>query len=225
MANLRNQPPRPERKEAARQELIAESNELFAEFLGIIERVWGHRIEPHARCEKCELHLTLLEIFSGFTSDPSNFTTACPRCTSRVGATLLVSRKNGQETIFFGRAQVLERLPGKEMMDVEAIRTKYPDVFYSSLVHFGSLLNAFRAKNLHYSREKFDWTKGECVLGNMIDRDVADIFGLSAAHVAQMRKDRSIKASSRQESIIPANRRLDLSPPAGEAGAAGPEQK
>jgi hypothetical protein len=156
------------------------------------------------------------EIVAGFKLAADDITTTCPRCSCHMKATFLVDHKAGVEHFFMGLNQTLARLPGKETMDVDDIRKGFPDVFFSALFHWGSLLNAFTRKHKDYRREKVDFeAKAEFCLGQMPDHDVSAIFGLKEAEVTAMRRKRHIKFWPFQGSIIPAKRKIRLVPATG----------
>jgi len=198
-----------EQKQALRLDLIQESDERFGLFLNVVHNVWGYQIQPSARCENCDKVLSVSEIVVGFKSDLNDFTTECPRCKHRFQATNLIDVRTGKEHDFWCANQTLERLPGKEVLEVDDFRKQHPEIFFSAIFHFGSLLNAFKRMGIDYRREKFDLaSKAKFCLGQIPDRDVSAIFGVTPRAVLQMRNSLNIRRYSGSGSILPANRRL-----------------
>lgn len=199
-------------KLSQRQEQLQECNDRFGEFLGFVSLIWGHQMQPSALCERCGISLSITEIVLGFKSDVNDFTTQCPKCKQRFEPTNLVDQRSGEEHGFWCANQTLERLPGKEVLEVEDFKEQHPEVFFSALFHFGSLLNAFKRKGIEYRREQFDWSsKAKFCLGQIPDTDLSDLFGVSRYEVSQMRKKLNIPRYSGKGSIIPANRHLSFS--------------
>ncbi len=201
-----------EQRMEQRQEQLEVSNDRYLYFLHFVTTVWGHTIQPSARCPKCNKGLMVAEIVIGFKTDVNDFTTACPQCKHRFEPTNLVSQRTGEEYRFWCNPQTRERLPGLEGLEVDDFRKQHPHIYFSAIFHFGSLFNAFRHVHIEYRREKFDWTtKARFCLGQVSDKDISAIFGVSVAKVSTMRKSLKIERYRGKGSVIPANWQHSLS--------------
>ena len=58
----------------------------------LIQQIRDTIITPKSRCPKCRRELTEDEIRAGWTTSPTDFTTACPRCHARFKARLILTR-------------------------------------------------------------------------------------------------------------------------------------
>jgi hypothetical protein len=200
-----------EQKHALRQEQIHDHNERYDQFLNLVRDVWGHEMQPSARCERCEKTLSITEIVLGFKTDVNDFTTECPRCKYRFEATNMIDQRTGREHGFWCALQTLERLPGLEKLETEELRVQQPEIFFSAIFHFGSLLYAFKRAGIEYRRERINWiSKAKFCLGHISDRDVSELFGVSRNEVSRVRNELRIPKYVGKGSIIPVNREICL---------------
>lgn len=194
-----------------RQEHVRESTGRYNEFLSFVSTAHNIKMTPSATCPKCSQSLMIAEIVLGFKTDVNDYTTECPRCKQRFEPTNLLSFQTGKEVGFWCNPQTRERLPGKEMLELADFEKQHPEIYYSAIFWFGSLLNAFKAIGVEYRREKFDIeSKARTCLGQISDKDVAAIFGISVYRVSQMRSNLRIPPYGGKGSIIPANWQMSL---------------
>ncbi len=189
-----------------RVDQIDTGNWYYASFIDFIDRAIGHQILPSATCLNCYHELSIAEIVVGFKRDRDDFTTQCPTCKKRFEATNLLDRRTGKETQFWCDEQTLARLYSKEHLEVEEFEAKHPEIYYSALFHFGSLLNAFSKIKIKYHKEKLNWPdKAKLFLGQIPDIDVAKVFGVKISEIRKARIEFGIDAFPRSKSIMPAN--------------------
>lgn len=189
-----------------RTDRIDTGNWYYACFIDFIDRAIGHQILPSATCLNCYHELSVAEIIVGFKRDRDDFTTQCPACKKRFEATNLLDRRTGKETGFWCDIQTLARLHDKAHLEVEEFEVKYPEIYYSALFHFGSLLHAFSKVNIKYHKEQLNWRdKAKLFLGQIPDVDVAKVFGAKITEIRKARIELRIDPFPRSKSIMPAN--------------------
>lgn len=173
-------------------------NELFARRLALLEALGVERWTPHAECPRCGYALTPAEILDGFLDDPRDFSTKCPRCTSRrFPAQLSLPSDAGSTTlIFYCAIQVQSMLRAAKKFSPEAIEQLNPSLYRSALIHFGSMANAFKTIGVSVSTsEKTAWrAKVLPFLGTMPDTHIARIVGKSPSAIRKLRYEHDIDA-------------------------------
>lgn len=172
--------------------------------LDLHDAVYERRFEPKADCPQCGRQLTVIEILKGFTSDPADVTTLCPSCKHRFPAQLhaLLSHVSSMRVSFFCPSQTIARLRGFEHFNFEEIKRKDPSILYSALIHFGTLQNAFRQVGVDYAEDPKpqSWQERiESFLGQISDRDIAEIVGVRRSDIAVLRRRRNIHAFRRRD--------------------------
>jgi hypothetical protein len=185
---------------------IDTGDQYYGNFIEFIDRAFGLEIMPSATCLECYHRLSVAEIVIGFKRDVNDFTTACPICKNRFQATNLLDRRNGKETQFWCDAQTLKRLPDKEHLEIKEFETLYPEIYYSAIFHFGSLLNAFSRISIRYYKEQLNWQdRSKLFLGQIPDIDVAKVFGVKTSEIRKARVKLRIDEFPSRKSIMPAN--------------------
>ena len=201
-----------EQKCALRQEQVQDYTDRYQEYLNFVSAAYGLDMVPSATCPKCIRSLKVAEIVLGFKTDVNDFTTECPRCKTRFEPTNLLSFNTGREVAFYCKAQTSERLPGKESLEPADFEKQFPEIYFSAIFWFGSLLNAFRTLKIEYRRERVDReAKARSFLGQVSDKDIAVIFGIGVNRVVEMRQSLRIPRCRGKGSIIPANWNMSFS--------------
>ena len=158
----------------------------------LISEVRGVPLKPSARCPNCTYQLQVVEILQGFTQDPQDVTTACPRCKTRFTAVLL---ERGQwsdylELPFYCAIQTLDMLRGKGHLSPDALQKKHPAMYYSAVTHFGSIVQAFVRAGILYAYEDTvdDWKRKVVpYLGKLPDTVIASCVNVHVWSIRALR--------------------------------------
>ena len=160
--------------------------------LQLLHAFTGERFAPRAKCPHCGYTLTAEEILRGFRPSLTDITTACPRCSRRILASLVVRGPFSTLDVgFLCSMQTLGVLCGMEDLDPEEIQRANPAAYRSALAHFGSLRVAFHRLGVRYRKElpPSDWKRRvRRFLGLYPDRMIANCVRVSAYQVAMLRK-------------------------------------
>jgi hypothetical protein len=151
----------------------------------------GEKFEPSARCPKCSRKLTAVEILKGFNDNPTDFTTACPKCGERFPASLInYGRVFRTELQFYCARQVVEQLRGFDHFTPEEISRANQSVFQSAIYHFGSLRQAFEKIDRTYSFDEVGaWReKIQPFLGRLPDTIIAECVDVPVSAIRYMRR-------------------------------------
>jgi ribosomal protein S27AE len=172
---------------AQRQEV---KNQIISLRVDLARELSDSKYKPEAGCPKCGKELTVPEIIKGFRDDPQDFTTACPRCGERFMAKAVNRSSVGRgEFTFFCALQTLDQLKGLEILDKPTLQSREPAIYYSAMMHYGSLNHAFRRINVLYQFEELpNWQeKVAGYLGRLPDTVIADVVGVGVRQVRQYR--------------------------------------
>jgi hypothetical protein len=146
----------------------------------------------------CGYTLSAEELLKGFTSNPSDTSTVCPKCKKRFQPILKFTIGTGAsgdgEIYFMCSDQAKFRLEARgdafSQLEPDEIRKKEPAMFHSLLFHFGNLKNAFLKIGIDYSAmEKKDWeSRVRPFLGEAPDSLIAEVAGVKVSEVRNLRK-------------------------------------
>ncbi len=159
---------------------------------------------PKAVCPRCFQKLTDLEIMQGFKEDPRDYTTECPHCGHRFSPRLYRSTGSVQlDTAFFCPAQTLDQMYARSETPLEEFRTHHAAVYYSTILHFGGLKQAFAKIGLTYAHEaELDWkNRVGPFLGKMADTVIAELVDAPVASIRKLRRDQGIKAYRKRDDL------------------------
>lgn len=170
--------------------------------LQLLQALRDESFEPKAQCPKCSRIMTVPDILRGFSRDPHDLTTECPKCHSRFESRLICTPRFGVnvEMVFFCPTQTLFHLQGLEALDPETLLTKHQAVARSAIVNFGSLRSAFGRNNVAYAfAEKLDWRdKVVPFLGQLPDISIASAVDVSRSAIRRLRVKRGISACTKR---------------------------
>ncbi len=176
------------------QRLRAETLQLSLQ-RDLVEEIHGRRFVPKAECGKCGHELSDMEIMNGFNQDPSDFTTACPKCQSRFFPTLFSSGVGSITTPYYCPMQTLDQLVALKEMRPDYFRVHALAIYNSAIIHFGGLAQAFKRIGIIYAfEEKTEWmNKVITFLGKMPDTVIAGLVHTSAYQIRKLRKAHHIE--------------------------------
>lgn len=173
----------------------------------LLQAIWGSeygdQFKVDEQCPSCRARLTLEEILKGFSAEPTDTFSTCPRCKARFQPQLrgLRTQSGDVELAFYCECQTLHALQGKENVPfAELVMTAYGR---SALIHFGSLTKAFATMGVKYTAEA-EKRKGwqdriATFLGRVPDTLIATVVGVSAKTVQKYRRERGVGAFSGYE--------------------------
>jgi hypothetical protein len=186
---------------AQRQELIQIATiiqklsiDLFQLKNELIEKMYGLRYQSFGICPECSRILTSHEILTGFVNDPVDTRTKCPRC-SFLFKTELINRKDygGVYLRYYCPLQVIESLKNMGLLTKGEMRIMNPSVYHSCLSHFGNLRMAYAEAGYKY-KEVIKWKEDVFeFLGQLPDKVIAVVAGVSATTVRNYRSSLKIK--------------------------------
>ncbi len=167
------------------------TNHLIQLRVNLVSQIAGVVYDPSMNCPTCKRHLTMLEVLKGYTNDPLDLRTTCPKCETRFEATL---RSGGTELVWYCPDQALHALRGNHGMSQKEILEWSPAVYHSALIHFGTISNAFKQLEVEYKHEEVtDWHgKVQPFLGKMPDTTIAEVVGTSAKKIGSLRRSLGI---------------------------------
>jgi hypothetical protein len=148
--------------------------------------------------------LSAAEIIQGFNQDPDDFSTGCVACHYRFNPRLICFGEGTRiELPFYCAMQVLERLPGKEMLSPEEFSKAHPAIYRSVIVHHGGLCQAFAQMDIVYSFEEINGWKAKIIpfLGRLSDRAIAGCVNVSAVTIGNFRRKLDIPAYSKSSAL------------------------
>jgi hypothetical protein len=169
--------------------------------LALIEEVRGIRYTPSGTCPDCGRKLSPLEIIQGFNDDPNDFTTVCTNCHKRFEPKLRHTFASGSiELPFYCSSQTLNQMNRVQHLDPDRLQQEEPAIYHSAIVHHGTLHNAFRKIGVEYQfAEVVNWeTKIIPFLGELPDKVIAEVAGVSSAKVGKLRRDHRIPRCTRK---------------------------
>lgn len=153
-------------------------------------------LKPKGKCPHCTHILTPGEILDGFTDDPLDTTTFCPKCECRFQPLLhrYIDSASEYQIMFMCPVQCMHQLKPMVELDEKSIRDEAPAVYYSALAHFGSLKSAFESEELKYKGMTSWKDKVRPLLGDFPDRALAEVVGVSRSSVQGLRSRLGITA-------------------------------
>lgn len=169
---------------------------------GLVAAVRGETFTPKAVCPACRHFLSDYEIMKGFKSDPTDFTTGCPKCKHRFLPRLFhTSGMGSMEVAFYCPVQTLQQLPALKDTPLEDFRSRFAAIYHSAVAHFGGLKQAFGKLGLTYAHEAdLDWRKRVgSFLGKLPDTVIAALVGAGVRVIRRLRNEQGIKRYSRRE--------------------------
>ncbi len=102
-------------------------------------------IMPDSTCPKCGHDMTEDDVRAGWRSDPTDFTTECPKCHTRFEAHLLLTRDGKSvgthvylcpDQLFYGLLQVQRGVSRR--LGVVFLAEKHPHLLWNMIRHFGT---------------------------------------------------------------------------------------
>ncbi len=101
---------------------------------------------PRGVCLKCGHKLSEKQIKKGFSDDPQEFRTTCPKCGHRFLAHLIITHKNGrnqtENVVYMCTVQTLEQLKQikekRGRIGIAYLAKKNRQLFYNIIRHWGS---------------------------------------------------------------------------------------
>lgn len=160
--------------------------------LRLIEALREESYTASAECPRCGHSLSLDEILKGFTIDPRNYTTKCPKrkCGARFEAVLVQKRAHSSiSLVFYCPVQSTAQLTQEMLAHTpKKIAKLMPSVYNSCMVHFGSLKSAFRSIGMEYEFEEVaNWqTRVEPFLGLISNVIIAECVGVHTSEVRSL---------------------------------------
>ncbi len=167
----------------------------------VVEALYGEKFSPRATCPVCNHALTDFEIMKGFRTDPTDYTTKCPKCRKRFLARLHRSTKSGWiEMAFYCPSQTLGKLKDMTSVSLADFQSINREIYNSAIIHFGGLKQAFKQIGLTYKHEAdLDWkNRIGLFLGKMPDTVIAELVFVSTATVSKVRRERGIRAYNKR---------------------------
>lgn len=168
----------------------------FSTRMQLMEAVYGDRYTPQGICPECNQKLSAVEILKGFTQNPDDITTLCPRCGYRFPPKLIHSRGGVKADMpFYCAAQTLNMLRGKSVFSPGEMMRLHPAVYHSALIHFGTLTNAFSRIAVRYKEPSVpNWRdKIAHFLGLMPDTIIAECVNTHVHTIRKMRRRLGIR--------------------------------
>lgn len=182
--------PRLEPKQAIRlsnKQKLEVKNKLLALKLNLISNLNGVIYTPGTLCPTCKYKLTLVEVLKGYSGDPTNLHTTCPKCKEKFIAKL---HSGAAELIWYCPDQALHEIIGKQYMTPAEILKWKPAVYHSILSHFGNIKNAFKKIGVEYNHKPLpDWQMiVRPFLGLIPDAEISRILGIKIYLVRELRQ-------------------------------------
>jgi hypothetical protein len=171
-----------------------------SDFLAHLHQSENYR--PSAECEGCRYILNSVEILKGFTKDPLDVTTVCPKCSTRFAAKLTLRTDHGTAFMgFYCPSQTLFRLKDWQDFSTEDIRKKDQAVYRSALFHFGGIKKAFSLLEIDYSFDEIaDWQlKIQDFLGKLPDIFIANAVAQPVRLIRKIRNSLDIPKFKRSD--------------------------
>lgn len=188
----------------------AVSLELAQRRLDLVNAINDETYLPWATCGDqgstpgCGHSFSLLDIMRGFTNDPADRTTKCPKCGRRQNAILRrTSDHSAAEIPFWCSHQTVVRLRDYGPMSLADLQHKDAGTFHSAVVHFGSIANAYKQAGFSDYTQR-DALKGwekivEPCLGKMPDKMIAEVLGFTARRIGKLRRLKDIPVFRRSD--------------------------
>ena len=159
--------------------------------LALLDALRGIQLTPRAVCTHCGHRLSNDEVLRGFTQDPKDTSTGCPKCEGRFQPKLKHTSLGGSvEVNFLCAIQTLDALRDKQELSPDELRRLHAPAYHSALTHFGSLTGAFKELGVKYRKEIYkSWReKVRPFLGEYPDGLLAECVGISRASIQGYRK-------------------------------------
>jgi hypothetical protein len=186
----------------AAQKLTIKTKQLSLR-LELMRVVRDEVFTPTATCT-CGYGLKPIEIIAGFTNDPADVTTLCPRCKNRFEPQLTQGRHGSTISMpFYCAIQTLDRLKMVKTISPDELKRSDQGLYHSAIVHFGNLQNAFGKINVVYNfTEILDWSdKIKPFLGELPDVTIAHYAGVQARNVSALRRQLNIPRYRKEVSL------------------------
>jgi hypothetical protein len=191
-----------------RQELRLEARQALSLRLSLQQqlhrRLFGSDevYKPYGICPSCGFRLKPVDIIRGFTRNPEDITTKCPRCKKRFLPILCGGNSAARiEVPFYCAAQTQARLiPEMANFSPSFLRSQEAAIYRSAMYHFGSLKAGFALNGIAYTKEPrlSTWqTKVLKFLGRLPDKLIADTARVGLRQVRKLRQEKHIPAYRR----------------------------
>lgn len=159
--------------------------------------------QPGGSCSSCGHNPTAEEILRGFSNDPFETTTACPRCSNRFQPRFIAQgNASSIELPMYCELQTLVKLEDLIGSSFEEIRRNHPAVLASARYYWGSLTAGFRLLEIEFLGEPpVQWQERlGAFLGKVPDTMIAEIAGSSRSAVRSLRLKHKVPAYKRKRS-------------------------
>lgn len=157
----------------------------------------GGRFQPNGNCPSCGHEMSVEEILRGFSPDPRDTLTRCPKCKKRFQPQM-VSRDSVSTTSipFYCENQTVEKLRRLGHLAFEQLLKEYPAVVTSARFYWGGVTKGFSLAGIVYKGEpKPTWRdKVKNFLGKCPDSVIAEVVGVSETSVRRFRKSEGVKS-------------------------------
>jgi len=187
-----------------RQKLKIKQIELLRSMM-LLGCLHDEKYELVQDCPLCSERLTPLEVIDGFNDNMRKTVIKCFHCNFEFNP---VYRRFTRRTLFVGtflcQIQTLHKLKITKLSkyDTAEIRRRNMDLYYSAILNFGSLSNAYNEIGIEYPREEIEGWNQIVVpfLGKIKDKTAAIACGTSTKQITFLRNnleiDRYIKSDS-----------------------------
>lgn len=157
----------------------------------------GGRFHPRGKCPGCEHQMDEVEILKGFSADPYDTTTKCPKCSRRFEPRLVAGGMASTiELPFYCESQTVQKLRELGPLAFEVIEREHPAVLASARFYWGCLRTGFGKANIRYDLDPpLTWQdKVKGFLGKCPDTLIAEVCSVSADSVRRLRNKHKIPA-------------------------------
>lgn len=174
------------------------SAQILAMRVNILSALYPEgEFHPEGSCPSCGHKMSHEEILVGFSDDPHDTTTKCPKCSKRFQPRLASqSAATKIDLPFYCELQTLGMLEELEDDSFEEIQKRHPAVLASARYYWGTLTKGFALLDIEFKGEpQLSWKdKVKGSLGQCSDSLIAEICGVSNSTVSRLRKKLGIPA-------------------------------
>lgn len=116
---------------------------------------------PKGICPECQHQLNEKEIMAGFSENPAEFRTTCPKCKTRFLAHLIITHKGGEKVVeevaFLCPVQTLDKMRAikekRGRLGVKFLAQNDRQLFYNMIRHWGAYDEALKAMADYMAQE------------------------------------------------------------------------
>lgn len=131
------------------------SAQILSMRVGILSAIYPEdKFHPEGHCPDCGHKMSHEEILVGFSDDPHDTTTACPKCSKRFQPRLASqSAATKIDLPFYCELQTLGMLEELEDDSFEEIQKSHPAVLASARYYWGTLTKGFALLDIEFEGE------------------------------------------------------------------------